>query len=339
MAEWKQNRCEHGGKMNTLTVKKQNLEMLISLLRIYGVCTQSELKEKSNLQASTVSYLIRDLKEGGLVLDYGVDVIQGRRGKPGSKIGFNTGEINFLGLYVEDNFIDSYRIAIDGSTTKQWQVPFHQNDVRRAIIHTVREEVDADPTIKGIGIAIKGIVKNDGRIVSGVRYDDTKEAKSWNFSALAPDLRRLYPGIPIVVENDANCAAELYEYSNRQSDEHGSFIVYLINDKPFGIGCGLMLDGRLYRGYSGAAGEVKGELKNHIEICTSMLDVQKVVLAGSMIQSLSQQDREKFVEQLKNLPCSVELAYGEKQLNPANGAALIVINSYLSGYVDEVLKQ
>ena len=32
-------------------------------------------------------------------------------------------------------------------------------------------------------------------------------------------------------------------------------VLYVLNDIPFGIGCGLIMDGNLYRGKQGAAGE------------------------------------------------------------------------------------
>ncbi|MBN2417250.1 ROK family protein [bacterium] len=59
-------------------------------------------------------------------------------------------------------------------------------------------------------------------------------------------------GVPVVVENDANCLAlaEFYETCA------GTFRYVMAVILGTGMGCGLMLDNRLYRGPRGGAGEI-----------------------------------------------------------------------------------
>ena len=59
-------------------------------------------------------------------------------------------------------------------------------------------------------------------------------------------------GVPLVVENDANCLA-LAEYFHACHGRFKSVIAVILGT---GIGCGLILDQRLYRGVRGGAGEI-----------------------------------------------------------------------------------
>ena len=85
--------------MNKKTERKQNLRLIVEALQQLGPVAQIRLKEFCNLQASTVSYLINDLKQQNLVVDIGKEDTQGRVGKPGNMVGLNNREAAFLGMY------------------------------------------------------------------------------------------------------------------------------------------------------------------------------------------------------------------------------------------------
>lgn len=58
--------------------------------------------------------------------------------------------------------------------------------------------------------------------------------------------------VPLVVENDANCLA-LAEFFGAYRERYGSVMAVILGT---GMGSGLVLDGRLYRGTRGNAGEI-----------------------------------------------------------------------------------
>ena len=58
-------------------------------------------------------------------------------------------------------------------------------------------------------------------------------------------------GIPVTRENDANCAA-LGEYWTTGSASRDFVTFYM----AYGIGCGIVLSGSIFRGASGNAGEI-----------------------------------------------------------------------------------
>ena len=346
--------------MNKRMEKKQNLIRIITMFRRHGGLTQARLKEFTGLQASTVSYLVGDLKRSGILLDNGQEQQEGRVGKPGSALALNADFAVMLGLYVEDNRIVVYRIGMDGVTQHTEEIPLKTSDVKSVIIKTVEDQLSSASNIRGVGIAMKGIVYADGSIRSGYRRNVNGENMEWNFSGLLMDLQKEFPNIPIVAENDANCAAELFFHIRKM--EVKTYAVYLMNWQPFGIGCGLMLDGKIHRGATGAAGEmfehgnryqnlsrqislgeatvvtVAEAMVPHMLQTTYLLDPQMLVVAGNVFKEITEQAHEDVKRVFSRLPIPVEVACGDS-LNPAKGAALLVTRKYLDELIEEVMKQ
>ena len=342
--------------MNKKTERTQNLRLVIEMLRRNGAMSQARLKEHCGLQASTISYLVNDLKKEGLVRDSGVVQQEGKVGKPGSLIQLDNDTASVLGLYLEDNWIDAYLIGIDGRTLAYEMVHFENAGIQETMVSLIARSLQRYPQIRGVGIAVKAIVYNDGTIKSDKHRDSM--GHEWNISGLTGALEAAFPALPIVMENDANCAAELYCYETRR--EGGSLIVYLLNQLPFGIGCGLMVHGRVFRGTSGSAGEyfernsglrdlvcketVRLEevicgIRHHMESAVYLLDPECVVLSGSYFKDLTPKAGAAIEESLKDLPVAVRVSCGEATLNPARGAALLAINAFAKNIVEEVMKR
>lgn len=346
--------------MNKQTERKQNLRLIIDTLRQLGPVAQARLKESCGLQASTVSYLINDLKQSNLVVDIGKEDTQGRVGKPGNMVGLNNEEAVFLGMYVEDTVLHTYLVGVDGTTLHSGCMEYAPWDVEKMIFSTIGQKLREQSNIRGIGIAIKAIVYNDGRIKSGTRQARDHGEGTWNMMDLASDLRRAFCNVPIILENDANSAAELY----RQEYGCNNFVLYMLNDIPFGIGCGLTIDGKVHRGQYGAAGEFfvknlkvkqvheatdkkEGAISNILSIILPhmlqtayLLDTERFVLTGSLFRGISEEEIKRAQAYLSAVPVPVVIDNGsEQRLNPAKGVALRAIQNYIDSYLEEVAKR
>ncbi len=344
--------------MNKRNEKKQNLTQIIEMLRRYGAMTQARLKEYCGLQASTVSYLVTDLKQSGIIRDSGVENQQRRIGKPGNIIELDNTAAVFLGMYVEDAFIDVYLIGLDGTPLCQERIPLGDDPVKKTIIRTVREKNISNPRISGIGIAVKAIVYKDGTIHSDKRRGTTVKNRNWSFAGLQSELQRIYPQMPIVVENDANCSAELFNFNCKR--EKKDIVLFLMNREPFGIGCGLLLDGKIYRGFKGSAGElfdsssifpeIAGKeteshgfltaileaLKPYVMQTAAFLDPECFVFTGSCMNGFGPECEEIMADITAKTSIPVIAESGDV-LNPAKGAALFVIDKFVSNLVNEIV--
>ncbi len=97
--------------------------------------------------------------------------------------------------------------------------------------------------IEGIGIGCPGIVDHtSGRVIhlTNIKMDEFD---------LAGEFRKTLD-LPVYVENDANCAA-LGEYVANGGGADSFMLITL----GTGVGCGIVLGGRLLRGFNGAASE------------------------------------------------------------------------------------
>jgi glucokinase len=96
-----------------------------------------------------------------------------------------------------------------------------------------------------VGVGVPGLVDDEGVILRFPNFP------GWDQLHLASALRRRL-GLPIVIENDANAAAvaERVAGSARNSDD------YVFVTLGTGIGSGIILGGRIYRGTHGKAAEL-----------------------------------------------------------------------------------
>jgi predicted NBD/HSP70 family sugar kinase len=100
--------------------------------------------------------------------------------------------------------------------------------------------------VVGIGLGIPAPVTRQGRIGSPTLLP------AWAHLVPAEELKRRLDGLPVRVDNDANLGA-LAEHTWGAGRDCADLVYVKI---ATGIGAGIVLDGRLYRGSAGTAGEL-----------------------------------------------------------------------------------
>jgi len=340
--------------MNKTNERYFNLAKLFNTLRLEGSSTQAELKEKLGLQASTISYLVNDLRMKGLVRNSDKNIGSPKVGKPGQPIELDNEYAYFLGLYLEETFIDAHIIGIADLEIYSQRIPLVQENpekVPQQVVHIVRNILSLYDNIKGMGVAVKSVVDNDGNISSFKRTLIGSEGpKIWSVQGFSKALREAFPDLHIVVENDANCAGTYCQAVTKHRYEN--FMTIIINNKPFGIGCGLILNDRLYKGGNGAAGEIffsdrnlqdlieqqkNGKapvqimelLKESIIKGIYMIDPQKVYLSGSLFSQIDEQTKKDILSQLDTIPYLVEVLVEAQYSLPAKGAVLLAVDDFV----------
>jgi glucokinase len=117
-----------------------------------------------------------------------------------------------------------------------------------AILRLLDAQIDNLPggrsSMSGLGVAVPGYVTDEGHVLRAGNL------KGWVDVPLRSMLEDRY-GVPIFVERDANCGAigEKWRGAARKMDD---FVFLALGT---GVGAGLFLDGRIYRGAHFAAGE------------------------------------------------------------------------------------
>lgn len=213
-----------------------------------GRFARSDVTRHTGLPAATVSAIVADLIERRLVREAGREAAgeNHRVGKPRVLLELDGVHHRYLGVQVGRGRIHAGRFTLTGHVEQTFSTPHLSEDdtlsnIAKAV-HALSEP--GEDAVAGIGVAVPGIVGDDGVIREAVNY-------GWRMLPLGPELSLLCGGLPVHVVNDANAVA-LSEVA-LSTDGDGTVVVIWIGT---GIGAGIVLDGRLYRGIAFRSGEI-----------------------------------------------------------------------------------
>lgn len=143
-------------------------------------------------------------------------------------------------------------IVSDNKIKKIVSTKTNANAKKEVITSQVVNLVDKliNKNIKGIGIGIPGIVDSEKGFIF-----ETPNIKSWKNVPIKKILEKKYK-IPVLINNDASCFAlgEKYFGAGKKYKNMVGLIV------GTGFGAGVIIDGKIYSGNTGGAGEF-GQIK------------------------------------------------------------------------------
>lgn len=130
-------------------------------------------------------------------------------------------------------------------------------DVARAVDTKLAQESISKDEVQGIGIGVPGPVKTDGTVNKCVNL-------GWGVINVAEQLKDL-SGLSVKVGNDANVAA-LGEMWQGGGKGHRDVVMVTLGT---GVGGGIIIDGKMVAGATGAGGEIGHIMVNEdeIELC------------------------------------------------------------------------
>jgi len=190
--------------MNQQDQKQRNREQVLSLLRSVPRISQVEIAERSRLQPSTTSNLIRILKERGIVASMGKRDSGPQGGKKAEILGLRGEYGHFGGIYLKEDEIIFGVVDFGGCIVARKSISV-SNEKDDFLMATIAAEVEANvrryPTYRGTGIAVSSVVNLNGEITESLYFNRT-------IPRIISEIRLRVPELPVVVDNDANCAAD-----------------------------------------------------------------------------------------------------------------------------------
>lgn len=219
---------------------------ILGLLGTRGPTSRADVARALEVSPATVTQLTRDLIARGLVAELETAPSQG--GRPGRLLGLVRSAGGVIGAKVTADHVAIVDVDLDGTVRSTTAHPFEPDapDALDALGHILRSAIAEHPGhLLGIGVGIPGSVDSQA---SGVVQAPTL---GWTDARVGAVLRSAL-GVPVLVENDVNALA-VAERLYGAGREHGSYLVITIGR---GIGCGIVVDGAVYRGASGGAGEI-----------------------------------------------------------------------------------
>ena len=152
----------------------------------------------------------------------------------------------FIGVDVSGAALHAALVTGDGRILQRREAAFRREDVAAQVLGLVRELLDAAPAPQALGVGVPGLVSpGTGRVV--VSTDLPSVVRSDLQAELAAAA-----GLPVFLENDANAGAYgEYVAGAARGSRHAFYMTM-----GTGIGGALIVDGKLWRGASGFAGEI-----------------------------------------------------------------------------------
>ena len=237
-----------------LSLRRSNLSLVLRHLSAAGPRSRARIAQETGLTKATVSSLVGELAERGLVRDG--DLERGALGRPGYQVEVRGSGACGIGIEVNVDYVaamvvdlagrvvSSERLSLDGPRVGPIGV---LDQVARLVERCCDVGAAESGHVAGVTIALPGGVDIEQGTLTYAPNLGWREVPV--VTALAERLQR---GVTLRVDNEANLAA-LGEY--RAGSAAGTPDLLLLTGEV-GVGGGVIAGGRLLRGGRGYGGEV-----------------------------------------------------------------------------------
>ena len=239
-------------KDRILTDKERKNLAILEVIRKNGPISRTDISKMTELNIVTVSNYVSHYIKTGLVIEGELDESTGGRKpvlvelnpKAGYIVGVGLNMLNMVGVLVD--------LEINVITeVKRERLPENSEAVVRQMVDLAAdmiEKSELDKTkIVGVGVGVPGIIDERGRTI---RWPQSLGEKDVSVCLSIKDTFEKRLNVPTFVENDANAAVLGEKWLGLDRDV--KHLVYMFS----GVGVGIIINGEIYRGASGAAGEL-----------------------------------------------------------------------------------
>ncbi len=230
-----------------------NRSLILHYVRNHSPLYRSQISRALSLSLPAISRAVDGLLQQGFLVEKRIVT---RTGKKAHEVEINSSLGASIGITLEPPYIRIGRMDMAGTLTDLHEsdalsVSENPQDQLIGIIDNFLARCSSssgdhpDPPIAAMCISVPAAVENNQEQVHAVLFRSLREQ---NITRMLHDRYK----VPVFLENSENLCvlAEKY-YQQGSPAENIAFITV-----HYGIGAGLLLNGRLYRGVNGAAGEI-----------------------------------------------------------------------------------
>lgn len=242
--------------MDTIQINPTQHEILKSVWLKEHFARQ-ELSEDLNIDKSTVSRNLESLISQGLVLEAGEKNPGESGGRKTQILNFNKDYFNILGIAVVNGRALYTINDMQGNVLFKDSIRFEKKDGEffRGLDSVIELALKNYGNILAICISMPGIIDSaKGYVV----FSEDLELKNLNLKKYVENKYKIYT----FIENDANSGVASYLSHFRLKYSNLIYFMFFFPDKIFkfgGLGAGIVIDKKIYRGSNSAAGEIKFE--------------------------------------------------------------------------------
>lgn len=231
----------------SLYIRDLNKASIFSLIHKYGPISRKELAANTDYSTATITNHVNRLLENDYVIE--TDKGHSTGGRKPVYLVVNPDKAYIFVLSIEVKNIELVLFDLDFEVVERKAFDIKSepekimNEINDEITNILENQGISEKRIMGIGISVPGIINRENQsLVFAPNL-------GWKNIKIADIIKEKFE-FPIIIENEANAAAlGEKEFGNYETE---SLIYVSINE---GVGCGIIIDDRLYRGSSGNAGE------------------------------------------------------------------------------------
>lgn len=242
----------HQQALDSSAVRQRNTSLVLKTLQVEGELSQADLARRLGLARSTVLAIVEELLEHRVLRETGRGASGG--GRRPTMLSLNDGTFHLVGVDVGATHVTVVVVNLLGHVVARQFRPHPVRDDPRGTLALIEELVGkalaetrtTGRRLLGMGVGVPSPVdeRTPGQCSPVVM-------PAWAGIDIAARLHARF-GLPVHLDNDANLGA-LYEARWGAGVNLDSLAYVKV---ATGVGCGLLWDGRLYRGARGVAGEL-----------------------------------------------------------------------------------
>lgn len=229
------------------TIRDINKQIVLNYVRDMAPISRADIARETDLHRSTVSVIIDELLQSGLIEEIGVGDSSGGRRPTLFKL--KTGVPFAIGIDLTPRTTTIAVADLAGQVMEKETFstsPDVEFMTKQIVDRTKRVLERFDGFDLDVGMSVPGLVDQRSGQIFHVPYFDWRD---WDIV----EQIRSATGTNVSVENDANATAlaELW-FGQEKVRKTGTFVMVLVGE---GIGTGIIFDGQVFRGEKGAGGE------------------------------------------------------------------------------------
>ncbi len=234
---------------------------ILDVIRKKGPIARTDVSRLTGFNIVTVSNYIDNYIKLGLVSEEGYDTSTGGRkpmlvnlnAKSAYVIGVGFDMVDMIGLVADlkCNILTEVRRRRPSESGKALV-----DNLISVVDDLLRKSSVEKDRIKGIGLAVAGVIDNENHTI---RWPGPLGTKDLVVSVSLWDEFTKRFNLPVIIENDADCAA-FGEQDLALNPEYKN-VLYMYS----GVSCGIMINGQIYKGTSSCAGELGIMNQNNLD--------------------------------------------------------------------------
>jgi len=234
-------------KATSLHTKLHNRDLVLRTIFVNKSISRADVARATNLTRTTVSDMVNGLLNEGLVEEVGRGESIG--GKTPILLSIAPDSRYLIGLNLAQNKFIGAVVNLRGEIREKIEVIVDDNDGKKALesVFKILDELTNNKLtpIVAIGVGAPGLINSREGVVVNVNLD-------WHDLKLGKLLEKKYE-IPVSILNDSQASAIGEYVYNGNHEQEENYIVVNINQ---GIGAGILINGSLFQGDGGGAGEI-----------------------------------------------------------------------------------